>query len=68
MDALTTAPRWFLVLTLGAACSLAAWQEIKWRAGVESHLSQSLHVYQRISALEARVEAHEAWCRQRHGE
>ncbi len=68
---LSSAPRWFLALALSAAGGLAAWQEIKWRAGIEAHVAESSQGYQRIAALEARiaaVEQHARWCRLQHGE
>lgn len=71
MDSLSSAPRWFLALALTTAAGLAAWQEIKWRASVETHMAESSQGYQRIAAAEARIaalEQHARWCRIQHGE
>lgn len=59
-------PRWFLLLVAGGGMGLAG----AWAAHVEEHINEANQGYQRISALEARVnslEAHRDWCRARHG-
>ncbi len=64
-----TAPRWFLLVVVGATASLVAWAGGRWVDNVEAHIRDSGGGYQRIAALEARVaalEAHAAWCRRQH--
>lgn len=65
LDDLRAAPRWFLVILSGTAVALLA----AWASHVERHIQDSNAGYQRISALEARVqalEAHRAWCMAQH--
>jgi type II secretory pathway component PulJ len=64
-----TAPRWFLLIVLGAAGSVLAFAGSRWVDYVETHIRESGQGYQRIAGLEARVqtlEAHAAWCRSQH--
>ncbi len=63
------APRWFLLIVVAAAGSMAVWAGDRWVDYVETHIRESGQGYQRIAALEARIsalEAHAAWCRSQH--
>jgi hypothetical protein len=63
------APRWFLLIVVAAAGSVAVWAGNRWVDHVEGHIRESGQGYQRIAALEARISAlenHAAWCRSQH--